>query len=45
LRWGTTLLMETCPDSKLYLNKNSGNPRSDLGSSKLNKIARYGLKI
>jgi hypothetical protein len=25
--------------------KKSGNPMSDLGSSKLNKIARDGLKI
>jgi hypothetical protein len=29
----------------MKLNKKSGNPMSDLGSSKLNKIARDGLKI
>jgi hypothetical protein len=44
-RWETTLLMGTCPDSERNLNKNSGNPRSDLGSSKLNKISRDGIKI
>jgi hypothetical protein len=29
----------------MKLKKKSGNPMSDLGSSKLNKIARDGLKI
>jgi hypothetical protein len=37
--------MGTSQDSKWISNKNSGNPRSDLGSGKLNKIARDGLKI
>jgi hypothetical protein len=42
---GITVSIGTSPDSKWILNENSGNRRSNLGSSKLNKIARDGLKI
>jgi hypothetical protein len=45
LKRGTTFSIGTSSDSKCISNKNSGNPRSDLGSSKLNKIARDELKI
>jgi hypothetical protein len=42
---GITFSIGTSPDSKWNSNSNSGNPRCDLGSSKLNKIGRDGLKI
>jgi hypothetical protein len=42
---GITFSIGTSPDLRWISKQNSGNLRSDLGSSKLNKIVRDGLKI